>query len=84
MQWVRHDPVNRRGVLGELLPCIRLPLLDPSFLQGAMNSDDFSLPDMQPCRDYLSNIHENLTSHRYCHLPPHRAPIKPLVICKYR
>ncbi len=82
MQWVRHDPLNRRAELAELLPCIRLQLLDPSFLRGVMNCDDFALPDMQRCLDYLSNVHENLTSHRYCRLPPHRAPIKPLVICK--
>ena len=32
MQWVRHDPLNRRAELEELLPCIRLQFLDPSFL----------------------------------------------------
>ncbi|CAF1588213.1 unnamed protein product [Rotaria sp. Silwood1] len=80
MQWVRHDPLNRRAELKELLPCVRFEFLEPSFLRNAMNCDDFAPPDMQHCRDYLSNVHENLTSHRYCHLPPRRAPIKPLVI----
>jgi hypothetical protein len=80
MQWVRHDPLHRRAELEEILPCIRLQFLDPSFLRGVMNCDDFS----EHCREYLSNVHENLTSHRYCHLPPRRAPIKPLVICKFR
>jgi hypothetical protein len=83
MQWVRHDPLNRRAELEEILPCIRLQFLDPSFLRGVIDYDEFAEPDMQRCRDYISNIHENLTSHRYCRLPPHRAPIKPLVICMY-
>lgn len=82
MQWVRHDPLNRRAELLEILPCIRLQLLDPLFLKDVINCDDFAPPDMQRCRDYLANAYENLTSHRYCRLPPHRAPIKPLVICK--
>jgi len=84
MQWVRHDPLNRRAELEEILPCIRLQFLDPSFLRGVINCDDFSEPCMKSVREYLSNVHENLTSHRYCHLPPRRAPIKPLVICKFR
>jgi hypothetical protein len=83
MQWVRHDPLNRRAELLEILPCIRLQLLDPLFLKGVINCDDFAPPDMQRCRDYLANAYENLTSHRYCRLPPHRAPIKPLVICMF-
>ncbi|CAF1231262.1 unnamed protein product [Rotaria magnacalcarata] len=80
MQWVRHNPLNRRAELAELFPCIRFQFLEPSFLKKAMSCDDFSQPDMEPYRDYLSNVHEKLTSHRYCHLPPRRAPIKPLVI----
>ena len=24
MQWVRHDPLNRRTELSDILPCIRL------------------------------------------------------------
>ncbi|CAF0875087.1 unnamed protein product [Adineta steineri] len=80
MQWVRHDPCNRRAELAEILPCIRLQFLDPSFLRGVMNCSDFAQPDMIVCREYLSNVHEKLTSHRYCRLPPHRAPVKPLVI----
>ncbi|CAF3272592.1 unnamed protein product [Rotaria socialis] len=80
MQWVRHDPLNRRAELLEILPCIRLEFLDPSFLKGVINCDDFTPPDMQRCRDYIASAYDNLTSHRYCHLPPHRAPIKPLVI----
>jgi hypothetical protein len=82
MQWVRHDPLNRRAELVEILPCIRLQFLDPSFLKGVIDCEDFAPPDMQRCRDYLANAYESLTSHRYCRLPPHRAPIKPLVICK--
>ncbi len=84
MQWVRHDPLNRNIHLEKLLPCIRLQFLDPSFLRGAMSCDEFAPPEMQQCRDYLSNVHKDLTSHRYCHLPARREPIKPLVICKYR
>lgn len=84
MLWVRHDPVHRRQELDEILPCIRLGLCDPSFLQEAMNCDDYALPDMKHCFEYLSNIHQNLTSHRCCQLPAPRAPIKPLVICKSR
>lgn len=82
MQWVRHDPLNRRAELVEILPCIRLQFLDPSFLKGVIDGDEFAPPDMQRCRDYLSNVHDNLTSHRYSHLPLRRAPIKPLVICR--
>lgn len=81
MVWVRYDLANRRAVLEKLLKCIRLELLDPSFIREAMNCDDLSFPEMKPCRDYLSNIHQNLTSHRCCHLQAPRAPIKPLVIC---
>ena len=83
MQWVRHDPVHRRAELMEILPCIRMEFLDPSFLKGILSCEDFAQPDMERCRDYLNNAIENLTSHRYCVLPPHRAPIKPLVICMY-
>jgi hypothetical protein len=75
--------LNRRAELEEILPCIRLQFLDPLFLRGVIDYDEFAEPDMQRCRDYLSSIHENLTSHRYCRLPAHRAPIKPLVICMY-
>jgi len=82
MQWVRHDLYNRRAELEEILPCIRLQFLDPSFLKGVINCDEFAPTDMQRCRDFLSNIHDNLISHRYCHLPARRAPIKPLVICR--
>ena len=81
MQWVRHDPLNRRAELAELLPGVRLEFLQPSFLRAVMKCDDFATPDMQCCRDYLSKVHKNLTSHQYCHLSPPRAPIKPLVIC---
>ncbi|CAF1230338.1 unnamed protein product [Rotaria sordida] len=80
MQWVRHDSLNRRAELAELLPCVRFEFLEPSFLRNIINCDDLAPADMKHCRDYLSNVHENLTSHRYCHLPPCRAPIKPLVI----
>jgi hypothetical protein len=83
MQWIRHEPLNRRVKLGELLPCIRLQFLDPSFLCGVMNGDDFAPADMQEHRQYLSEVHKTLTSHRYCSLPPRRAPIKPLVICMF-
>ncbi len=81
MQWVRHDPLNRRAELVEILPCIRLQLLDPSFLKGVINCEDFAPADMKRCRDYLANAYEKLTSHCYFRLPPRRAPIKPLVIC---
>jgi hypothetical protein len=81
MQWLRHDPLNRRPEFLEILPCIRLQFLDPSFLKGVINGEDFAPPDMQRCRDYLASAYENLTSHIYCRLPAHRAPIKPLVIC---
>ncbi|UJR14598.1 hypothetical protein I4U23_001593 [Adineta vaga] len=80
MQWFRHDPLNRRTQLEEVLPCIRLQLLEPSFLNRVLSCDVFAPPDMQRCREYLSSVHAKLTSHRYCHLPPHRQPIKPLVI----
>ncbi|CAF0965904.1 unnamed protein product [Adineta steineri] len=80
MQWVRHDLLNRRKELSEILPCIRVQFLDPLFLKGVINCDEFAQPDMQRCREYLENAYENLTSHRYCQLPPHRAPIKPLVL----
>lgn len=83
MQWVRHDLVNRRAELLELLPCIRLHFLDPSFLRGVIEGDDFAQPDMERCREYICNVHENLTSHRYFQLPPRRAPMKPLVICMH-
>jgi len=79
-QWVRHDPVNRRAEFSEILPCIRIEFLDPSFLKGILDCDDFAPADMKRCRDYLSVAIDNLTSHRYCVLPAHRAPIKPLVI----
>ncbi|CAF0764574.1 unnamed protein product [Adineta ricciae] len=80
MQWVRHDVTNRRAELSEILPCIRLQFLDPLFLKDVINCDDFAPPDMQRCREFLANVYENLTSHRYFRLPPRRAPIKPLVI----
>ncbi|CAF1195502.1 unnamed protein product [Adineta ricciae] len=80
MQWCRHDPANRRPQLGEVFPCIRFQLLEPSLIRRLISCDDFAPADMQRYREYLSNIHEKLTSHRYCRLPPHREPIKPLVI----
>ncbi len=83
MQWVRHDLVNRRAELGEILPCIRLQFLDPLFLKDVINCDEFAPPDMKRCRDYLANAYEKLTSHCYFRLPPRRAPIKPLVICMF-
>lgn len=83
LQWVRHDPSNRRKELCEILPCIRLQFLDPSFLKCVMDEDDFTQPDMERCREYIEHEIEKLTSHRYCRLPPHREPIKPLVICKF-
>ena len=58
MQWVRHDPLNRRAELEEIITmCIRLQLLDPSFLKVVLlNCDEFALPaDMQRCREYLAN-----------------------------
>jgi hypothetical protein len=82
MQWVRHDPIHRRTELMQLLPCIRLQFLDPSFLKGVMDCDDFAPSEMERCRELLSFAYNSLTSHRYCSLPPHRAPIKPLVICE--
>lgn len=81
MQWYRHDPAKRRDVMMQILPCIRLPLIDPTFLQRVMECDEFATADMKRCRDYLSNVREDLTSHRYCCLTRRRAPIKPLVIC---
>lgn len=83
MQWLRHDPLNRRAELAELFPCIRFEYLEPSFLLRAMNCDDFARPEMEPFRDYISKVHNNLIAHRYCHLPPRREPIKPLVICMF-
>ena len=84
MQWVRHDPLNRRTELKDILPCIRVEFLDPSFLKGILDCDDFAPADMERCREYVKCAYETLTSHRYCQLPPHRAPIKPLVICMLR
>ena len=81
MQWVRHDSLNRRKEFCEVLPCIRMQYLDPSFLKCVMDDDYFAKPDMQTCRDYLQREYDKLTSHRYCSLPSHREPIKPLVIC---
>jgi hypothetical protein len=81
MQWVRHDLLNRRAELVEILPCIRLQFLDPLFLKDVINCDDFAPPDMRRCREYLAHAIDSLTSHRYFRLPAHRAPIKPLVIC---
>ena len=84
MQWMRHDPANRKDVMMQILPCIRLPLIAPAFLQGAMDCDEFATVDMKRCRDYLSTVHEDLTTHRYRCLPRRRAPIKPLVLCTWR
>ena len=81
MQWLRHDPAKRRNVMMQILPYIRLPFLDPSFVQGAMECDEFTAADMRHCREYLSNVHAGLTAHRHRCLPRFRAPIKPLVIC---
>ena len=81
MQWVRHDPSVRSPRLLEILRCVRLEYLDPSFLQGIIQCEDLATYDMKRCRDYVSNLHGNLISHQYFTLLPRRDPIKPLVIC---
>ncbi|CAF1142072.1 unnamed protein product [Didymodactylos carnosus] len=80
MQWVRHDPIQRRSELEGLLPCVRLYFLDPSFLQRAKCDEIYGGDDMRKCQEYLSQVYNKLTSHTYCRLPPRRQPIKPLVI----
>lgn len=81
MLWVRHSPAERRAVLLQVLPCVRLGTLGPRFVECLMHCDDFASPDMRNCRDYLSDIHQDLTLHRYQSIPTRRAPMKPLVIC---
>ena len=82
MLWVRHAPIERRGVLSQVLPYVRLGTLGPCFIESLMHCEDFASTDMRDCQKYLSNVHQNLTSHDYSAIPPRRAPIKPLVICK--
>ncbi|CAF1171740.1 unnamed protein product, partial [Didymodactylos carnosus] len=80
MQWVRHDPIKRRSELEGLLPCVRLCFLPPSFLEHAKCDEIYGTDDMRKCQEYLSQVYNKLTSHKYCRLPPRRQPIKPLVI----
>ena len=81
MQWVRHDPLKRRPLLGKILPYVRLQLLGPAFVNKLLDEEEFTLDEMGPCRQYLSKIQDDFKAHRYCCSLKRRAPIKPLVIC---
>ncbi|XP_048350811.1 kelch-like protein 35 [Sphaerodactylus townsendi] len=40
MRWVRHDASARKGVLRDLLQCVRLPLLDPCYFVEKVEMDE--------------------------------------------
>ncbi|CAF1643741.1 unnamed protein product, partial [Didymodactylos carnosus] len=79
---IRHDPIRRRCELKNLLPCIRLVLLPPSFLQDAKCDEIYGADDMRKSHEIISSAYNKLMSHVYYNLPPRRRPVKPLVICR--
>ncbi|XP_054830750.1 kelch-like protein 35 [Eublepharis macularius] len=47
MRWVRHDVGARKGVLKDLLQCVRLPLLDPCYFVEKVETNEL----IQACKE---------------------------------
>ena len=84
MSWVRHDPPNRKQLLGNILPHVRLPLLAREFLMTHVENDEM-IRGIPECKDLVieamkfhllpeqrSSLQNSRTRHRK---PPGRVPI---------
>ncbi|XP_065120830.1 kelch-like protein 24 [Paramisgurnus dabryanus] len=61
LRWVHHRPADRKQDLKELLEQMRLPLLDPAFFIGTLETDELVLN----CRDCRSLLLEARMYHVY-------------------
>ncbi|TKS68025.1 Kelch-like ECH-associated protein 1 [Collichthys lucidus] len=74
--WVRYDRENRRPYVQALLQAVRCHSLTPNFLQAQLQSLDW---DPQ-CKDYLSQIFQDLTLHKPTKVMSCRIPKVPQLI----
>ncbi|XP_067829035.1 kelch-like ECH-associated protein 1B isoform X2 [Heptranchias perlo] len=76
INWVQYDCENRRPYIHALIKTVRCHSLTPHFLQMQLQKCEILKSDSK-CKDYLSQIFQDLTLHKPTKVLPRRTPKVP-------